>query len=115
MSNAGIVEFLVFGYIRITIECNQSWTMTIPDPIKTFCQNYHGFVFAESKILNNLQQLELWRLLSQKIKFQQTTLLYNALRDGFTHEGFYKNTEGKKPTVIIAHTNYGNLWCIYQC
>ena len=54
--------------------------------------------------------MDLWKLLSQKIKFQQTRLLYNALRDGFTISGFYKNIIGKSPAVIIAHSNYGNIY-----
>ena len=103
------VELLVYGYIRTEIESNKSWTLIIPDPIKAVCKKYHGFVFTESNILNAAQQLDLWNLLSQKINFQQTTLLYNALRDGFTEDAFYKNTESKSPTVIIAHTNYGNI------
>ena len=108
-----IVDLLVYGYIRSEIESNKSWTLTIPAPIKDLCTKYHGFVFTESNILNNSQQLALWKLLSQKVKFHQTELLYNALRDGFTEDGFYKNIEGKAPTIIIAHTNYGNIYGVF--
>ena len=113
-TSATFVELLVYGYIRQKVETNKSWILAIPDPIKVFCKKYHGlFGFTESKILNAAQQLNLWRLLSQKIKFQQTTLLYNALSDGFTIAGFYKNIIGKSPTVIIAHTNYGDIYGVF--
>ena len=108
------VELLVHGYIRQKIESNKSWNLTIPDPIKVICEKYHGlFVFTESNILNVAQQLDLWRLLSQKIKFQQTTLLYNGKRDGFTRAGFFKNNRNKSPTVIIIHSNYGNIFGVF--
>ena len=107
------VELLVYGYIRLKIESNKSWKLTIPDTIKVVCKKYHGLFFAESNILNVLQQFNLWKLLSQKIKFRQTRLLYNALRDGFTNDAFFDNIRGKSPTVIIAHTNYGNICGVF--
>ena len=108
------VEIVVYGYIRQNIESNKSWNLTIPDPIKVICKQYHGLlVFTESNILNIGQQFDLWKLLSQKIKFQQTKLLYNALRDGFTITAFFDNTRATSPTVIIAHTNYGNICGVF--
>ena len=107
------MKLLVYGWVRQEIESKKSWLLIIPIPIKALCNKYHGFVFTESTILDDLQQFQLWKLLSTKIKFDKTVLLYNALRDGFTEHGFYKNIEGKKPTLIIAHTNYGNIYGVF--
>lgn len=107
------VKLLVYGYIRQLIESDKSWVHTIPLAIKAICNKYHGFVFTESNILDHAQQWKLWKLLSQKIIFGRTSLLYNALRDGFTEDAFYRNIEGKKQTLLIAHTNYGNIYGVY--
>ena len=109
MSAPSPTELLIYGYIRY-IESEYKLHRKMAKDIKRVCIQYVSIVFSDSGIIDIVQGMELQNLLSDRISFDETILLYDTSMHKTDVESFYKETESHHPTVIIIKSNHGNIF-----
>ena len=102
-------EMLVYGYIA-HIEQSIIVHRKMEEEIKAICLNYFGYIFDDSTIIDIIDAIKLQNLLSDRISFDDTLLLYNSKMNGTDINSFYDQTESHDPTVLIIKSNHGNIF-----
>ena len=68
----------------------------------------------ESKILSFKQDIDFFQLLLDKLQMtilhKKLKLIYRASENNFTWWSFHNKCDGHGPTIMIMHSNYGNIF-----
>lgn len=102
-------ELLIYGFIRC-IETKHKLHRKMETEIKRICIQYFKSVFINSNIIDAIQAMELQQLLSDRISFDQATLVYDSSIHKTDIESFYSKVISHHPTIIVIESNHGNIF-----